>query len=360
MSIDIKSIISQFQIPGKYISAQAFGNGLINDTFVVVFEHENQTIRYICQQINKAVFSNPKQVMHNIQCVTSHVRNKLEQQGFEDIARRVLTLVPTKDGDLYYCDKNENFWRLYLFIEGTSTCETTPTLHQAYEAAKAFGEFQARIADIESSKLFETIPDFHNTPKRFEVLQKACADDVCQRLKTCKSEVQFAEENIEIAQKLAKLHSSGKIPQRIVHNDTKFNNILFDNETNEGICVIDLDTVMPGLSLYDFGDMVRSAMKLAPVNEHMDLFKVLVIGYLTSMRMVLSSDEIELLHFSPVVVTFELGIRYLTDYLLGDIYFKTTHPEQNLEKCRLQFQLVKAIELKEWEMSEIVFHNKYY
>ncbi|OHB71590.1 MAG: mucin desulfatase [Planctomycetes bacterium RBG_16_43_13] len=355
---DICLIGQQFQIEGKLILAEPYGDGHINDTYRVVYNDSGKFCQYIYQRMNHTVFNEPSSVMANIERVTGHIQRKLTDSGERDIDRNVLTLVPTHSGLSYYKDANGRFWRSYMFIERAKTVSVVQTPKQAYEVAKAFGQFQSLLNDLPGPRLKETIPDFHNTPKRFQDFEGAFRKDVCNRAKFASREVDFVFQHKDMVDVIVNMYQQGGIPERITHNDTKINNVMLDEVTEEGLCVIDLDTVMPGLSLYDFGDMVRTATSPTAEDERdlsriyvcMPIFQALAEGYLTSSSVLLTDVEKEYLVFAGKLITFEIGLRFLTDYLSGDTYFKIHRKEQNLDRCRAQFKLVESIIYYEEQM----------
>lgn len=306
--------------------------------------------------MNGHVFNDPIGLMENIQRVTTHLAQQLNGQS--DCDRRVLTLVPTHGGRMWHVDANHAFWRVYRFIDGASTYDAVQSPEQAFQAARAFGRFQQMLASMPAPRLHETIPDFHNTPKRFAALERAIADDIAHRAASARLEIDFALARRSIVSALI----DANLPERVTHNDTKFNNVLLDDVTGEGICVIDLDTVMPGLAAYDFGDMVRTTTSSAKEDEQdlsrvfmeFPLYEALVRGYLESAGDFLTKAERNLLAFSGKLITFEIGIRFLTDYLAGDTYFKIHRDGQNLDRCRTQFKLVESIERQEEKMHRLV------
>jgi Ser/Thr protein kinase RdoA (MazF antagonist) len=349
----IKEIAGKFPIYGDFISAAPYGSGHINDTYAVAFNQAGASLRYIFQRINHDIFENPPALMENIKRVTSHQAMKLA--GYSDSSRRTLTVVDTRDGQPYHLDEEGNYWRVYPMIEGAQSHDILETPTQAFNAAKAFGGFQKLLVDMPGGRLHETIPHFHDTPKRLAALKEAIEKDSANRAALAKPEIDFVMEREAMASKLLDLHAEGKIPERVTHNDTKLNNVLIDEVTNEGLCVIDLDTVMPGLALYDFGDMVRTGTSpaaederdLSKVRARMEMFTALLEGYLAEAHDFLNATEKELLPFSGMLITFEIGIRFLTDFLSGDVYFKTSRPEHNLDRCRTQFKLVESLESQE-------------
>jgi len=356
LKYDVRAIAQQFQIPGEFLKAEPYGSGHINDTYRVGFDQGGTRVNYIFQRINHSIFKKPVALMQNIQRVTAHISSKLA--GQPDFSRRVLTLIPTRAGKNVLCDPQGNYWRVFVFIEKARTWDAVESPKQAFEAAKAFGHFQCLLADLPAPRLHDTIPNFHHTPKRFATLEAAIAADSCNRASQAKPEIEFALKHKSITNVLLK----AKLPERVTHNDTKFNNVMLDDATGEGICVIDLDTVMPGLVLYDFGDMVRTTtspakedeQNLSLVTMQFPMFEALTRGYVQSAAQFLTPDEKKFLPFSGKLITFEIGIRFLTDFLVGDTYFKTHRPGHNLDRCRTQFKLVESIEQQEDKMNQLV------
>jgi Ser/Thr protein kinase RdoA (MazF antagonist) len=352
----LHAIATRFQFRGQASTFTPYGNGHINDTFLVTCQTAGAPVRYILQRINRNVFHSPAAVMQNIERVTAHLAGQL--QGHPDRARRALTLVVTRDGRDWHEDAQGETWRAYDFVEKARSYETATSVAQAFQAAHAFGHFQQQLASLPAPRLLETIPDFHHTPKRFTALQQAVAADVAGRAKLAQPEIEFALAHESI---VGALLEAG-LPERITHNDTKFNNVLLDDTTGESLCVIDLDTVMPGLALYDFGDMVRTTTSpaaedeqdLSKVTMQFPLFEALVRGYLSAAGGFLTEAEKEFLAFSGKLITFEVGIRFLADYLNGDTYFKIHREGHNLDRCRTQFKLVESIELQEEKMNRLV------
>jgi hypothetical protein len=306
---------------------------------------------YILQRINHHVFKNPEGLMKNIEAVTSHLQKKIKEAG-GDSSRETLNLIPTVDGNSYFKTDTGNYWRVYIFIDNACTYEVVENMRHVYHAGKAFGTFQNLMSDFPPSELIETIPDFHNTSKRYDKFIKAVARDEKNRCDSCRREIEFATERAAIASHLSEKLHKDQIPERVTHNDTKFNNVMIDIQTGEGICVIDLDTVMPGLSLYDFGDSIRSITNPArederdinKVNFDLKIFDQYTRGYLESTRDFLSQEEIKQLPFSAILMTYESGIRFLTDHLEGDNYFKIQRENHNLDRTRTQFKLVQDME----------------
>jgi Ser/Thr protein kinase RdoA (MazF antagonist) len=353
---DIGAVARQFQIHGEFSGATLYGSGHINDTYRAVFHQAGAPVRYILQRINHNVFKNPAALMENIQRVTSH----LAAQGADepDRGRRVLTLIPARDGRAWHVDAEANHWRAYRFIENARSYDAVESTEQAFQAAKAFGRFQQLLTGLPAPRLHDTIPDFHHTPKRLMALEQAIASDAAGRAGQAKPEIEFAFAHKSIASVLL----DANLPERVTHNDAKFNNVMLDDATGEGLCVIDLDTVMPGLALYDFGDMVRATTSpakederyLSRVTMQFPMFEALVRGYLASAGGFLTKAEKQHLAFSGKLITFEQGIRFLTDYLAGDTYFKVSRDGHNLDRCRTQFKLVESIEQQEEKMDRLV------
>jgi Phosphotransferase enzyme family len=353
---DLRAIARRFQIHGEFIAAEPYGGGHINDTYCVAFDQSGARVRYIFQRINHHVFKDPAALMGNIQRVTRHLGQK--STGEHDQSRRVLTLISTRDDHSFHCDGEGNCWRAYFFIEKARTYDAVESPRQAFEAAKAFGRFQELLADLPAPRLHDTIPDFHHTPKRFAALETAIQIDAVNRAERARPEIEFALKRQAVT---AVLLEAG-LPERVTHNDTKFNNVMLDDDTGEGICVIDLDTVMPGLALYDFGDMVRTTTSpakederdLSRVTMQFSMFEALARGYLESAAEFLTPAEKRFLAFSGKLITLEIGLRFLTDFLGGDTYFKVHRENHNLDRCRTQFKLVESIERQEEQMNKLV------
>ncbi len=353
MDFDLREIVSHFRIYGHFVKAVQFGNGHINDTFQVTFDQGGTWVRYIVQRVNTRVFRNPKALMQNYQRVTRHLGAKIDQERITNPAtrRRSIELVEAVDGRPFWCDSQDNFFRCYVFVEHARSYDILETPEQAYQAAAAFGGFQADLSDL-SGRLNETIPNFHNTPSRLVELQVAAWEDRMGRLKSVSWEYDFILERSEECERLLALQREGLLVERVTHNDTKLNNVLIDDLTGMGCCVIDLDTVMPGLPHYDFGDMVRTGTSpvaedetdLSRVVMRFPMFEALLRGYLAGAGDFLSVEEKSWLPFSGKLITLEIGIRFLTDYLDGDVYFKIHRPDHNLDRCRTQLKLVASIE----------------
>lgn len=358
---EIEDISTQFQIYGEILHAEPCKIGHINETYTATYDQGGAKIRYIHQKINQGVFKHPDQVMENLVRVTSHIRRKLVERGEKELTRKVLGLIPARDGKSYYQSPDGVCWRTFVFVENTRTFEAAETPQQAFEAGKAFGNFQCLLADIEGPRLHETIPDFHHARKRFDAFKLAVESDRLNRNAAAKAEIEFAFKHEKIVDVLLKAHATGKIPERITHNDTKFNNVMLDTDTGSQICVVDLDTVMPGLVLYDFGDMVRTTTSptledekdLSKVQMRMPMFESLARGYLEAASF-LTKTERSYLAFSGKLITFVIGLRFLTDFLSGDTYFRVHRAEHNLDRCRTQFRLVECIAKQEKKMQQFV------
>ena len=352
----IGAVVRQFQIDGEFLGAASYGSGHINDTYCAVFQQTTGPMRYILQRINQKIFKNPTALMENIQRVTSHLAAQVV--GEPDAGRLVLALILAWDGRAWYTDAEGSYWRAYRFIEKARTYDAVESTEQAFQAARAFGRFQKLLVGVPAPRLHDTIPDFHHTPKRFMALERAIAADVAGRAILAVPEIEFA-----LARKsIASILLDANLPERVTHNDTKFNNVMLDDATGEGICVIDLDTVMPGLVLYDFGDMVRTTTSptkedeqdLSQVTMQFPMFEALVRGYLNSAGDFLTPAERRYLVFAGKLITFEQGIRFLTDYLEGDTYYKVARDGHNLDRCRTQFKLIESIEQQEERMDRLV------
>jgi hypothetical protein len=358
----LRHISKQFQIHGEIRHAELCKIGHINETYTATYDQGGVPVRYVHQKINQGVFRKPAQVMRNFVRVTGHIRNQLENDRVSDVTRRVITLVPTRKDKPYFRDKNGDFWRTFVFIERVQTFEAVETPKQAYQAAYAFGLFQNQLVDLPSPRLHETISNFHNSRIRFERLKKAVNEDHFNRASSAKKEIEFALMQEKIVDVILKGMASGRIPERVTHNDTKFNNVMLDVYSGEAMCVVDLDTVMPGCVLYDFGDMVRTTTSptmedepdLSKVQMRMPMFKQLAKGYINATRDFLTKPERRLIAFSGKLITFTIGIRFLTDYLSGDTYFRVHRPHHNLDRVRTQFKLVESIERKEAAMQKFV------
>lgn len=358
----VRSIADEFAIEGEFVRGEEVESGHINSTYLATYElSDSEQRRYILQRINEKVFKDPLAVMRNVECVTSHINWKVLRKK-RDLGGQTLSLYPHKTGRFYVNGGNGGIWRCYNFFEGCQTYDVVENTRQAYEAGHAFGAFQDLVSDLPAEEIVETIPDFHHTRKRYEALLKAVEEDACGRVGDVRSEIDFVKSQEDAVDVLLDLRAAGDVPLRITHNDTKINNILFDRESDEAVCVIDLDTVMPGLSLYDFGDLVRTATNPAAEDEpdfskvevRSGIFQALVEGYLESAGGVLNGTEIAHMAFSGRLIALELGMRFLTDHLNGDLYFRVQREGHNLDRARTQLRLAKLIGEQEAEMSKFV------
>lgn len=358
----LQAISRQFQIYGQILHAEPCKIGHINETYTATYDQGGVLVRYIHQKVNQSVFRNPEAVMDNVVRVTEHLRHKLIESAARQLTRRALTIVPTRDGKAFFWDRNGDFWRTFVFVERVQSFESVQNTGQAYEAGRAFGGFQAMLADLPGERLHETIPDFHNTRKRFETLRRAVEEDHCNRAQKAAGEIAFALAQEPWIGTLLDALAAGELQERITHNDTKFNNVMLDWETGRAMCVVDLDTVMPGLVHYDFGDMVRTTTSptledeqdLSKVQMQMPMFESLARGYWEAAQGFLTPPEKKYLVFAGKLITYTIGIRFLADYLLGDTYFRVHRPEHNLDRCRTQFKLVQSIVEQEEAMQQFV------
>lgn len=335
-------------------------SGHINETYHVTIENEDGKADYLFQRINTNVFTDPEKLMHNVSAVTEHLQRKITAAG-GDASRETLKFYKTKDGKNYFVNQDGEYWRVCNFIVGTYSCDIIESPRVFYNAGAAFGKFQCLLADFPGTELYETIPDFHNTVKRFEAFEEAVRRNIAGRASQVEKEIAFVRARQKDASVLTDEIAKGNLPLRVTHNDTKLNNILFDAKTDEAICVVDLDTVMPGLSLYDFGDSIRFGANTAEEDEKdlskvsldLNLYENYVKGYLSTALDGLTEKEIEYLPFSAKLMTYECGMRFLTDYLNGDTYFRIAYPEHNRIRCLTQFTLVADIERKFDDMIKI-------
>ncbi len=352
-----------FAVSGDFLYGEELRNGHINTTYRACYRSEDgQEDRYILQRINEYVFKDPAQVMRNVEKVTRHITWKLLRRR-RDAAGQTLNLFPARGGRNYIVLPEEGgMWRCYNNIEGTHTYDVVENTRQAYQAGFAFGSFQDLICDMNPEDIRESIPDFHNTPKRYADLLKSAEADVMGRAAHCQAELELLKSWENRYSRIVDMMATGEIPTRITHNDTKINNVMLDEETDDAVCVIDLDTVMPGSVLYDFGDMVRTATCMAQEDEEdlskvkmeMPFFESLAEGYLDAAHGFLTQKEVEFMPFAGWLITTEIGIRFLTDYLDGDLYFRTSKPEHNLIRARNQFKLAQSIDAQTISMGKYV------
>lgn len=339
-------IAGHFAIDGKYVSCIRYGEGHINDTFKLTLEKDGKEVHYILQRINNRLFTDVEKLMRNIRLVTEFCRKSVIAHG-GDPMRECLNVVPTKDGKDYYTD-GKNYFRVYIFIEDATTYQIVRDPKDFYESAVAFGSFANLLAGFDASQLYEVLPDFHNTKVRYANFLRAVEKDVCGRKAEVQKEIDWVMAHKDLCGKLVDKIASGEIPLRVTHNDTKLNNVMIDNKTGKGLAVIDLDTVMPGSLCYDFGDSIRfgcnssaeDELDLSKVYFRFDLYETYLAGYLSAVGSSITDAERENLPVGAILMTYECGMRFLTDYLEGDVYFRTTRAGQNLDRAHTQFKLV--------------------
>ncbi len=350
-----KEIISHFLKNAGVLSCEKFGNGHINGTYRALCSSDDGEKYYILQHINKNVFKKPELVMENIEKVTSFIGNKASDP------REVLHFLKCDNESLCHKDADGEYWRMYVYVDKCDGVDR-PTLEEFYESGIAFGNFQSQLSDFPADILHETIPDFHNTPKRYEAFLNAVENNFSKRKTTCLEEIEFVKARADFYSTLIEANKEGKLPLRVSHNDTKSNNVLLDNETHKAVCVIDLDTIMPGFSVTDFGDSIRFGASTADEDEKdisrvkldIEKFRIFTKGFIEGCGGKLPKEETELLPEGALMMTLECGMRFLSDYLDGDTYFKTAYAEHNLVRCRTQLKLASEME-KHWdEMKKIV------
>lgn len=348
----LAEIGAQFDLEGSYVGCERYHGGHINDTYFATYAAPEGPRRYVHQRINAAVFRDPHALTQNIAAVTRHVREKLLTRGTPDVERRVLRLLPTRDGKDMLVTEHGEYWRTYPYVERTRCYGTVREPADAFAAARAFGEFAALLADFPAASLHETLPRFHDTPARFAALQGAIQTDPHNRAARAKSEIASALRLEPLCTALQHVAARADLPLRATHNDTKITNVLFDEQTGEAICILDLDTIMPGLTLYDVGELVRTASTHAAEDEpdpskvHVEpeLFEAVANGFLAGANGMLCASERDAFVTAGKVLAFENGIRFLADYLNGDVYFRVHRDAQNLDRARAQFAVVESLE----------------
>ena len=354
-------VIANFEVGGEFISAVPYGSGHINDTRLVTMLENGEEKQYVLQRINHNVFKKPDELMENYVGVTAYLKDVIEKAG-GDYMRETLNVIKTKDGKNFYLSEEGNYYRLVYFVTDSLSYDKVERPEQFYESAVAFGDFQYMLRDYPADTLYETIVNFHNTPDRIRLFEEALAADVCGRAKEVQAEIDFVLARRDFAATLENARREGKLPLRVTHNDTKLNNILFDLKTGKPLCVVDLDTIMPGYSVNDFGDSIRfgatTALEdekdLSKVNFDISLYELYVKGFIEGTKGGLTDCEMELLPIGAIMMTFECGTRFLTDYLAGDTYFRTHREGHNLDRARNQFKLVSDMESRLDEMRAIV------
>ena len=352
----IRNACDHLCFEGEFVSAEPYGSGHINDTFCVVYRKaDGNTHRYILQRINNQIFKNPVKLMENIQGVTSFLKEKIVARG-GDYTRETLNIIPAKDGKSYFCDEHDSWFRGYIFIEGATTFQIVEDPKDFYNSARAFGKFQNLLADYPAATLDETIVNFHNTVSRFADFKAALAENKTGRADDCKDEIQFVLDREADTHVLVDMLAKGEIPLKVTHNDTKLNNVMIDDASGEGICVIDLDTVMPGSALYDFGDSIRFGASTAAedekdlnkVNMDINLYEIYLKGFMETAGDAMTENEIRMLPMGAKLMTLECGMRFLADHIAGDTYFKIHREGHNLDRARTQFKLVWDME-RQWD-----------
>ena len=355
-------VAMQFALEGELKELSVFGNGHINDTLRATCElADGRTKRYIVQRMNDGIFKNPDELMENVMNVTSFLRKKIIAAG-GDPDRETLNVIPTKDGKNYLTDENGDFWRCYIFIEDATSFDQVEKPEDFYNSAVAFGNFQRLLADYPAATLHETIKNFHNTVSRFADFKKAVEEDVAGRARDVQKEIQFVLDREADCHVICDALAKGELPLRVTHNDTKLNNIMIDNRTGKGLCVIDLDTVMPGSSLYDYGDSIRFGASTGAEDEQnldliwcdLELFEIYTKGYVEGCGGSLTETEIRMMPMGAKLMTLECGMRFLADHLQNDIYYKIHRENHNLDRARTQLKLVADMETKWDEMNAIV------
>lgn len=360
MEHDLKALFSRFRAEGTFLKGDLFGSGHIHETYhITTAEKDNDD--FILQKLNNKVFRNIPELQENIERVTVHLRRKISSIPGSDIKRECLNLIQAEDGKTWITDNVGDYWRLFVYIRDHRSYDIVYSPEKAFEGGKAIGRFQALLADLPGKPLHETIPSFHDVEKRIDSFKTTVMEDPAGRLKDTRSETEFILQRSEEMRIIHKLGKEGKIPVRITHNDTKFNNILFD-DNDKSLCIIDLDTVMPGYFHSDFGDAIRTGANAAAEDEAdlekvgMDirLFEAYAQGYLSETRNTLNDLEKKYLAFSPLLMTYEQALRFLADYLNGDIYYKIHHEHHNLQRTKAQIKLLQNMEEQYYEMKGII------
>ena len=358
---DLIKLIKVFNFEGENVSFEILTRGHINETYIITNQNHEKVIKYILQRINTSIFKDPIGLMENVRGVTEYIRKAVSATG-KDASRSTLNIVPVKSGEICYFDDKGGCWRAYDYIEGSNSYDTASSAEIMYKAGSALGDFQQILADYPADTLNETIVNFHNTVTRFADFEKAVCENASGRAANVVAEIEFIKSRKEFCSVIVDRIKDGSVPLCVTHNDTKLNNILMDSKTDDVLCFVDLDTVMPGSRLYDFGDSIRFAASSAAEDEKdldkvwmkLDYFKEYTKGYLSRMSGVLTPTEIELIPESCILLTLECGMRFLGDYIAGDVYFGTHYPEHNLDRARTQLKLVWDMERKQEYMKQIV------
>jgi len=346
-----EDMVLNFTLPGALATIEKFGSGLINDTFLCTFRENGEVRKYVLQRINASVFKSPVDLMENVEVVTRHIVDKLRAEGVVDPYTVTPALIHARSGCSHHVDGSGNCWRVFHFIEDGIVFDRVKDSHHAYEVGRGLGRFQSLVSDLAPSRLHDTLPGFHHTPRYLEAYDDAVTRDATGRVAGAGAEREFVSRRRSLAPLLTELMDSGQLPLRVVHNDPKVNNVMVHRISGEALCMLDLDTVKPGLVHFDFGDCVRSVANPAGEDGDLDrvtfdlpLFRSVTRGYLSEASSFLTQAELDLLPLSVRIITFELGLRFLADYLRGDIYFKVAYPLHNLHRARVQFKLLESIE----------------
>ena len=359
--MELKNVLKNFSINGELVSVEPYGNGHINVTYVAVYNENGKTVRYILQKINSKLFNPVEKLMRNIELVTEFNRKKIIENGGNP-DRESLTIIKTNDGKTFYKTEDDEYYRVYIFIENTVAYQTVSKPSDFYYSALAFGNFNNLLAEFDASELYEILPRFHDTQKRYGDFLQAVENDAFGRAKDCLVEIEFIKARSSYYSKIVDMLKSGEMPLKVTHNDTKLNNVLLDAESGKPVAVIDLDTIMPGSICYDFGDSIRFGCNpceedekdLSKVNFRFDLYKVYLEGFLEALGDRITQVEKDNLAFGSILMTIECGMRFLADYLSGDTYFRTHRPGQNLDRARTQLKLVSDMEKILDEMNALV------
>lgn len=358
--MELLEIVRKFQIDGDIVKIDPFGGGHINDTFLV--ESNNQgSKKYILQKVNSYVFKDVVGLMSNIDRVTRHLREKLENENCREIEKRSLSLSKTTNGELFFLDEQEQYWRIFNFIEDHVVYDGATNNEIAYEGARMFGQFIHQLSDLDPASIVETIPDFHNIKFRLKNLERAIKEDPLKRVCCLDKEINYVRSRYEIMSVIQNLGDKGQLTPRIVHNDTKINNVLFDHE-DKGLCVVDLDTIMPGYVHYDYGDGIRTCANtgaeddedLSKIEYDLDIFTAFTTGFVQSVDSILNKKEKSSLAHAALLFPFIMGVRFLTDYIAGDVYYKVNHTYHNYFRARAQFKLAQDGESKLDVMQRII------
>jgi hypothetical protein len=362
-SNNIAEVASHFRCEADACSSKAYGSGHINDTFLLKNQHAGGR-DYLLQRINTKIFTNVEKLTDNMQKVTEHLKSKIEASGYGDPLKEVMTLVPTTDNRYFYKDSAGEYWRMLYFLSDTKSYDVVKTPKQAFEGGRAFGKFQYMLSDIPSGEMFEVIPDFHNIQKRLQHLDEAILNDAHGRLASVDAELKIVKQYAESMQFFQQSEKVADLPRRVIHNDTKFNNVLLDSN-DEAQCVIDLETVMDGYVAYDFGDAVRTIINTSTEDEadlekiqlNMPLFTAFVEGYLKEASSFLTDAEVNSLMKGALLLPYMQAVRFLTDHINGDTYFKIKFEGHNLQRARAQFQLLKMMDANADEMHQIILRE---